>query len=205
MNRMFVRAALLTTLMAPALAGRASAQALNFSIDPNHTQVMFRVRHLGISWVTGRFATYTGAFVFDSTNLAGSSAQLTIQTASVTTENERRDNHLRSPDFFAADSFPQITFQSTRVERGTSPGTYRITGDLTIRGITRPITLDAELTGIRVATSQRGRQALAGFLLTGRVNRFEYGLRWNNLTEGINIVGDEVRITVEVEARAPVT
>jgi polyisoprenoid-binding protein YceI len=165
--------------------------------------VTFRVRHLGVAWVSGEFREFTGSFTFDTTNLAAASARLTIQTASVDTENERRDNHLRSPDFFAADSFPQITFQSRNVERGTAPGMYRLVGDLTIRGITRPITLDVEVTGMRTIQGQQGRTVVAGFSLSGRVNRFDYGLRWNNVIEGTYVVADEVRIQVDIEARRP--
>jgi polyisoprenoid-binding protein YceI len=197
-----LRAALVAALFLPAAAPLA-AQAPVFTIDRAHTQVLFRVRHMGVAYVTGKFREFEGSFAFDSTNLAASSARLAIRTASVDTENDRRDTHLRSPDFFAADSFPEITFLSRQVERGRAPGTYRVTGDLTIRGITRPITLDAELVGMRVVPGQQGSAIVAGWVLTGSVNRHDYGLRWNRLIEGVNVVGDDVRITVEVEARAP--
>jgi polyisoprenoid-binding protein YceI len=205
MKQITVRAALALALLAPAAADPVAAQALNFSIDRAHTQVMFRVRHLGVAWVTGRFTQYEGSFVLDTVNVANSSATLTIQTASVNTNNERRDADLRSNNFFAADSFPEITFRSTRAERGSAPGTYRLTGDLTMRGTTRPITLEVETTGMRESAGQRGRQLLAGFVLTGRLNRHDYGLRWNNLVEGVSVVGEEVRLTIEVEARAPIS
>jgi polyisoprenoid-binding protein YceI len=190
----------LAAAIAPALAAQAAPPT--FRIDPAHTQVMFRVRHLGVAWVTGKFREFTGSFVLDSVDLARSSATMTIRTASVDTENERRDNDLRSPNFFAADSFPEITFRSTSVERGTEPGTYRMHGELTIRRATRPITLDVEQIGVRTMSGRDGPVALAGFVLTGRINRFDYGLTWNRLIEGVNVVGEEVRITVEVEARA---
>lgn len=199
-----IRSALIAALAAVAAApALAAQQAPQFSLDRNHTQVMFRVRHMGVANVTGQFREFEGSFVLDTVDLANSSAQITIRTASVDTENERRDNHLRSPDFFAADSFPEITFRSTRVERGAGAGMYRMTGDLTIRGTTRPVTLDVEMTGIRAITGQQGRQYVAGFMLTGRVNRFDYGLRWNNIIEGVGVVSDEVRLTIEAEARAP--
>jgi polyisoprenoid-binding protein YceI len=193
-------AVLAAVTAAPALPAQ---QAPQFTLDRNHTRVLFRVRHMGVAFVTGQFKEFTGGFVLDTVNLANSSAQLTIQTASVDTENERRDNDLRSTNFFAADSFPQITFQSTRVERGTSPGTYRLTGDLTMRGVTRAITLEVETVGARTITGQQGRTHVMGLVLTGRLNRFDYGLRWNNMIEGVGVVGEEVRITVEAEARAP--
>jgi len=196
--RIAVAAALTIATGAPAL----DAQAPQFTLDRNHTRVLFRVRHMGVAFVTGQFRDFAGGFTLDTVNVAASSAQLTIQAASVDTENERRDADLRSNNFFAADSFPQITFRSTRVERGADPGTYRMTGDLTMRGVTRPITLDVETVGMRTITTPQGRQAVAGFVLTGRVNRFDYGLRWNSLVEGVQVVADEVRITVEAEARA---
>jgi polyisoprenoid-binding protein YceI len=198
-----IRAAYLAALAVAAIAPVLLAQAPQFTLDRNHTQIMFRARHMGVANVTGQFREFEGSFVLDTVTLANASAQITIRTASVDTENERRDNHLRSPDFFAADSFPEITFRSTRVERGSGPGIYRMTGDLTMRGVTRPVTLDVEMTGTRAITGQQGRQYVAGFMLTGRVNRFDYGLRWNNMIEGVGVVGEEIRITIEAEARAP--
>jgi len=202
MRRPF-RAVLIAALATSAIAPTLRAQAPQFTLDRNHTRVLFRVRHMGVAFVTGQFKEFTGGFTLDTANLANSSAELTIQTASVDTEHERRDADLRSPNFFAADSFPEITFRSTRVERGAEPGTYRMTGDLTIRGTTRPITLDVETVGMRTITGQQGRQIVAGFVLTGRLNRFDYGLRWNSMVEGVSVVADEVRLTIEAEAGAP--
>ncbi len=201
--RLLHRGLLAATMAFGAGTTALSAQAPQFTLDRNHTRVLFRVRHMGVAFVTGQFKEFTGGFTLDTANLANSSAELTIQTTSVDTENERRDNDLRSPNFFAADSFPQITFRGTRVERGAEPGTYRLTGDLTIRGTTRPITLDVETVGMRTIAGQQGRMHVAGFVLTGRLNRSDYGLRWNAMVEGVGVVSEEVRITVEVEARAP--
>jgi len=203
MHRPF-RIALIAALTLAAAAPTLCAQAPQFNLDRNHTRVLFRVRHMGVAYVTGQFTDFAGGFVLDTVNPGNSSAQITIQTASVNTENERRDADLRSNNFFAADSFPQITFRSTRVERGPDPGTYRMSGDLTMRGVTRPVTLDIETVGMRTITSQQGRQIVAGFVLTGRLNRFDYGLHWNSLVEGVQVVGDEVRLTIEAEARAPI-
>jgi polyisoprenoid-binding protein YceI len=202
MTRSF-RTAFVATLALAAAVPPLRAQAPQFTLDRNHSQVQFRVRHMGVAFVTGKFKEFEGSFALDTANLATASAQITIRTASVDTENERRDADLRSPNFFAADSFPEITFRSTRVERGAAPETYRMTGDLTIRGVTRPITLDVELVGMRTITSPQGRQIVAGFVLTGRLNRFDYGLQWNRMVEGVTVVSDEVRITIEAEARAP--
>jgi polyisoprenoid-binding protein YceI len=192
-----------TAFALAAVARTLPAQAPRFTLDRNHTQVQFRVRHMGVAFVTGKFREFEGSFTLDTADLATASAQIAIRTASVDTENERRDADLRSSNFFAADSFPEITFRSSRVERGRDPGTYRMTGDLTIRGITRPITLDVELLGMRTITNAQGRQIVAGFQLTGRLNRFDYGLQWNRMVEGVTVVSDEVRITIEAEARAP--
>lgn len=199
-----VRAWLLSLLLLP-LAEAAHAQAIPFTIDVAHSRIGFRARHLAVTWVEGRFRSFTGTFAFDSVNVENTTAEATIQVASVFTDNERRDNDLRSGNFFAADSFPEIRFVSRRVERGPTPGTYRMTGELTIRGTTRPITLDVEVTGPRPITTRQGRQLLMGVTMTGRLNRHDYGLRWNNVIEGVQVVGDEIRLDIVVEARAALT
>jgi polyisoprenoid-binding protein YceI len=122
----------------------------------------------------------------------------TIDAASIDTDNDRRDNHLRSPDFFAADSYPTLTFQSTRVEE-VEEGRLRVAGDLSIRGVTRPVVLDVVLEG---ATVGGEGQPITGWTAETTINRKDYGLMWNRLTEaGGWVVADDVRIVLEVEAR----
>jgi len=193
-------------LLVPAafsLAGQTSQQAATtpppaptnrWSADPAHSAVAFRVRHLGITWVNGTFGQWTADLSYDPSKPDAASVTVRIQTASISTGNDRRDNDLRT-NYLVADSFPEITFTSTRVER-VAPDHLRITGNLTIRGITHPVVLDAEVGG--VLASPRGRRT--AFSATTSLKRQDYGITLNRLMEGAQIVGDEVRITIDVEA-----
>lgn len=185
-------------------ADPAGAQAplpdglVEYEVDTAHTQVMFKVRHMGVSTVTGKFNRFAATFAYDPADPASSWVTATIDAASIDTDNDRRDNHLRSPDFFAADSYPNLTFQSTRVEP-VEDGRLRVSGDLSIRGVTKPVVMDVLLEG---ATMGQGGQPIVGWTAETTVNRKDYGLMWNRLTEaGGWLVGDDVRIVLEVEAR----
>jgi polyisoprenoid-binding protein YceI len=168
-----------------------------FTIDPVHSTVSFKVRHLGLSTVRGRFGKFTGNFQLDPASGQVAAATLKIETASVNTDNERRDGHLRSADFFAADSFPEISFVSSRVTKQAGT-TYRVEGMLTMRGVTKPVTLTAELAGTR----QTPQGWLAAVNLTGTVKRKEYGLMWDRITEGVSAVGDDIALEIGVEAKS---
>ena len=168
-------------------------------LDANHSAVNFRVRHLGISWVNGEFRTWTADIIFDPANPEAASVTARIQTGSVNTNNERRDNDIRSGNYLAVDSFPEMTFVSRRVER-VDDTHLRVHGDLTLRGVTRPVILDAEFTGS--LAGQRARRI--AFTATTTINRHDFGVRFNRLTEGAQVVGDEVRITIDIEATRPV-
>jgi polyisoprenoid-binding protein YceI len=168
-------------------------------LDNGHSAVTFRVRHLGISWVNGQFRNWTADIVYDPANPTAASVTARIQTASVNTNNDRRDNDIRSGNYLAVDSFPEMTFVSRRVER-VAPDRLRIHGDLTLRGVTRPVTLDTEVTS--VLPGQRVRRI--AFTATTTINRHDYGVTMNRLVEGAQVVGDEVRITIDVEATQPV-
>jgi polyisoprenoid-binding protein YceI len=171
---------------------------VEYEVDPSHTQVMFKVRHMGVSTVTGRFGRFAATFAWDPDEPGMSWLTATIDAASIDTDNDRRDNHLRSPDFFAADSYPTLTFQSTRVEE-VEEGRLRVAGDLSIRGVTRPVVLDVVLEG---ATVGGEGQPITGWTAETTINRKDYGLMWNRLTEaGGWVVADDVRIVLEVEAR----
>ena len=171
---------------------------VEYEVDPSHTQVMFKVRHMGVSTVTGKFTRFAATFAYDPADPSSSWVTATIDAASIDTDNDRRDNHLRSSDFFAADSYPNLTFQSTRVE-DAGEGRLRVAGDLAIRGVTKPVVLDVTLEG---ATVGQGGQPITGWTAETTINRKEYGLEWNRLTEaGGWVVGDDVRIVLEVEAR----
>ena len=186
-----------STPAAAAVAAAAATAPGAFVLDASHTNVMFRVKHLGINTVTGRFGKFTGSFSYDSTTPALTSVNVTIDAASVDTDIERRDNHLRSEDFFHVEQHPSITFVSRNVRKvdGTR---YKVLGDLTIRGVTKPVVLDAELTGL--LRLQSGAEVAAVSAST-TINRFDYGLAWNRLTEGVANVAPEVEIVLNIEAR----
>lgn len=166
-----------------------------WSVDHAHSRLGFKVRHLGISNVRGDFREYDAMLSMDGTDVSTLSAEATIQTASINTDNDRRDNHLRSPDFFAAEEHPEMTFVSTGV-RNVDGSTFEMTGNLTIRGTTHEVVLDAEFLG----SVAMGEEERAGFEATTTIDRMDYGLAWDRLTEaGGLVVGHEVEITLELE------
>ena len=194
--RSVTRAALAAALFVPSLiaAQNAPAAANRWNIDPVHSAVNFRVRHLGISWVNGAFRQWTGTFTYDPARPESSAVTAHIQTASIDTQNPRRDADLRQ-NYLYVDSFPDITFISRRVDvAGTDR--LRITGDLTMHGVTRPVMLDTEVGGI--FTTPRGRRA--AFSATTTLDRKDFGMTFSGIIEGVRVVGDEVRISIDVEA-----
>jgi polyisoprenoid-binding protein YceI len=165
-----------------------------WALDASHTNAGFTVRHAGISKVRGHFADVSGSFVVGE-DLESSRFEATLKTASISTGNSDRDNHLRSGDFFDAESNPEITFTSTSV------GSDEIVGDLTISGVTNSVTLDYDYEG--AATDPFG-QYRAGFTATTKISRKDFGLTWNAALEaGGVLVGDDVKITIEAEFTAP--
>lgn len=170
-----------------------------YQIDKAHSEAAFQVRHL-ITKVRGRFADFEGTIQFDETAPEHSSVNVTVQTASIDTNVADRDAHLRSDDFFASDRFPAMTFVSTRIVK-TSGTTFDVEGDLTIRDVTRRITLPVTLLG--KATDPWGAEKLA-FEAAVTINRKDYGLNWNAALEtGGFLVGDDVKIELSIQA-APV-
>lgn len=167
------------------------AQPVTYRIDPVHSFVVFRVKHLNTGFAYGRFNTISGTIVVDERNPANSSIELEIDANSVDTGNSQRDDHLRSPDFFNARQFPKITFKSTRVRR-INQDTVEVQGDLTIRGVTRPLTARVTFTG--KGRNQRG-QEIIGFETTFTIRRSQF-----NVSYGLNGgLADEVRVTFSVE------
>ena len=192
---------LLLALLVPAagttLASQVSTPATasnRWSADPAHSAVAFRVRHLGITWVNGTFGQWTADLNYDASHPEAATVTARIQTASISTGNDRRDNDLRQ-NYLAADSFPEITFVSKRVEK-VAPDKLRISGDLTIRGVTHPVVLDADMGG--VLATPRGRRT--AFSATTTLKRQDYGITLNRLMEGAQVVGDDVRVTIDIEA-----
>jgi polyisoprenoid-binding protein YceI len=170
---------------------------MKWNLDTAHSAAEFAVRHLMISTVKGRFSKFEGA---GETNPDGTlkAVHMSLDVASIDTNESARDGHLRSPDFFDAATHPKITFRSTRVEQAGSD--VAVTGDLTIRGVTKPVTLKGEFTKPVSDPWGNSRAALA---VSTKLSRKEWGLTWNQLLEAGGVaVGDEVRISVEVEAVA---
>jgi polyisoprenoid-binding protein YceI len=170
-----------------------------WNLDNTHSSIAFTVRHMVVAKVHGRFSRYEGTLTLpESGELTGASASVTIDTASIDTQVEARDNHLRSPDFFDAASFPRITFRSTGVKREGGEGALRVTGELTIRGITRPVELQAEFLGRM--TDPFGTERVA-FSASTRIDRKDFGLTWNQALEaGGVLVGDRIDINLELQA-----
>src|SRR5512134_661528 len=176
----------------PAVA--APATAATYLIDPVHSELSFRIRHL-LGRVAGTFGEWGGTVVMDTVDVARSSVNVTIQTASIDTRVKQRDDHLRTPDFFAADSFPTITFRSTGV---SMEGRHiRVAGDLTIRGRTRPVVLAGTYEGIFPDPWGGTRVA---FIAATTVNRQDFGVAFQDPFLGIGQIGDEVAISIAIEA-----
>jgi polyisoprenoid-binding protein YceI len=172
----------------------AAAAPVRWQIDATHSELTFRIRHL-VSRVRGQFNTWGGTITADPASLAGGSVSVDIQTASIDTNNERRDTHLRSADFFDAANHPTITFRSTRVE--ANGRALRVHGDLTIRGVTKPVVLEGEMLEVG---GTAGRRRI-GFEAETEINRMDYGVAWNRAAEGGGVVlGDEVTISIAIEA-----
>ena len=168
----------------------------NWKIDPSHSAIHFSVRHMVVSKTRGRFTKWTGDIRFDPENPAASSVEVSIDPASIDTADAQRDAHLRSPDFFDVEKFPTAAFRSTKIER--AGGQYRVHGDLTVHGVTRPVVLDATFEG---AGKDPWGGERAGFSASVTIDRKDYGLEWNKALEtGGLLVGEKVSLDLEVEA-----
>ena len=167
-----------------------------YVIDPDHSKVMFKVKHLGISSVTGRFEKFSGTIDFDPQDLRALKATATMETASINTDVVKRDDHLRSADFFDVKKFPYLSFVGREV-REVQKDRFKIAGDLTIRGVTRPVVLDAEFGGVAKDPWGNSRAAFTAMTV---IDRKDFGLTWNKLLEsGGLLVGEDVRILLEIE------
>lgn len=165
-----------------------------WTLDPAHSQIEFAVKHMMVTTVRGQFRKFSVDVDFDEENPERSSVAARIDASSIDTGMEARDAHLRSGDFFDAQAFPELTFRSSKI--AASGDSYRIDGDLTIKGVTRPATLEAEIGGI-VPNMQGGRRA--GFSATTKISRKAWGLTWNQVLEAGGLaVGDDIKISIEV-------
>lgn len=170
---------------------------VKLNIDNSHSNVNFVVRHMGFAKVRGSFDKFEGTVNFDQDNVANSSVNFTVDANSVNTADENRDNHLRSNDFFGTEENPNLTFVSTQV---TPDGDdeFKITGDLTMNGVTKPVTFDAEFNGS--GQSPMGVEVWS-FSADATVNRKDFNMNWNAAVEaGGFLVSDEVKIEIEIEA-----
>jgi len=174
-----------------------SAKPTKWQIDPAHSAAHFSVRHLMISNVRGEFTKISGSAVIDPADLAKSSVEATIEAASLNTREPQRDEHLRSADFFDVAKFPTLTFRSTRIE-SLGQEYFKLTGDLTIHGVTKEVSFEVE--GPTPSVKDPWGNVRAGIMGTVKINRKDFGLVWNTLTEtGGLVVGEEVKITIEAE------
>ncbi len=176
--------------------GTLALFAGTYSLDMSHTQVGFSVKHMMVSKVKGKFDFYEGEIEFDEKTMQFTKLKGVIDAESVNTDNERRDTHLRSADFFDVANHPQITFEMTGYKGDADGG--KMDGLLTIRGVTKPVTMDVEMGGL--ITDFQGKKRL-GFSLEGEINRHDFDLEWNRVLEtGGLVVGDTVKMTVDIEA-----
>ena len=173
---------------------RSAADTATFNIDKGHSELTFRIRHI-MSRVSGTFTDWKGTITGDPAAWSGGSTEIVIQTTSIDTRLEKRDSHLRSADFFDAATHPEITFKSTSV--AVAGNAVTLVGDLTIRGVTRPVTLSGEYLG----TTGEGAKQRVGFHVDRKINRLDYGVAWNKVLEtGSVMLGDDVDLDISVEA-----
>jgi polyisoprenoid-binding protein YceI len=186
---MFRRCLLAATL----LFASGSAFATTYTLDPNHTQVQFTWNHYGFTNLVGQFGKIEGTLEFDAADPTKSSVTATIATASVDSNVKKLDDKLVSSDYFDVAKFPTATFKSTKVEKGATPDKLKVTGDLTLHGVTKPVTLD--VTVIRVGDHPMRKAAAAGFDATATLKRSDFGI-----TNYLPMAADEVKIHVVAEA-----
>lgn len=183
---------LLAGSIAAGLSTPASAAADSYKIDPAHVSVVFKINHLGFSNMWGRFNDVSGTFVYDDADVAGSKVEVLIKTTSVDTNHQKRDDHLRSPDYLNAVEFPEMKFVSTKIEKnGDKAG--KIHGSLTMMGVTKPVVLDAVLN----KSGQhpfRKEVTLAGFSATTKIKRSDFGMSYS-----VPAIGDDLELFLEVE------
>lgn len=167
-----------------------------WKIDTTHSEVQFKVKHMMISTVTGYFSNFDATVTTEGDDFTSAKVEFNADLSSISTNNEQRDAHLKSADFFDAENHPQIHFKSEKLEKA-GDDKYKLHGDLTIRGTTKPVVLDVEFGGI---IQDPWGNTRAGFTVEGKINRKEYGLHWSAVTEaGGIVVSDDVRMHVNAE------
>jgi polyisoprenoid-binding protein YceI len=170
--------------------------ATKWSIDPMHSEVQFKVKHLVISTVTGSFQNFEGTVETEGDDFTDAKINFSLDVNSIDTNQEQRDGHLKSAEFFDAEKYPHITFESTSVTKEDDDN-YKLTGNFTIKGVTKPVTLQVEHGGI--AADFYGNTK-AGFEVTGKINRKDFGLTWDGVTEaGSIVVGEDIKLSANIQ------
>ena len=186
---------IMSLLLSVLVAGSVQAQT-TWVVDPVHSKVNFSIGHLVISEVDGTFKQFAGKMVTGKEDFTDAKIDFEVEAGSINTDNDQRDGHLRSEDFFYAEKYPKITFKSTAFEK-TGSNNYVLKGNLTMRGITKPVRPEVRYGGQVVDGYGNTR---AGFKVTGTLNRMDYGIAWNDKTEhGSLIVGEEVEVQIKLE------
>jgi len=186
----------LALMGATALSGSALADTTEWTLDSSHSRIGFSVSHMVVSSVSGRFKQFSGKVELDEANLTKSQVDISIKTDSIDTDEPKRDEHLRSADFFDAKKYPTVTFKSTKIAK-VSGKKYKLTGDLAMHGITKNVTLDAEISD---AVKNPWGKLVRSVKLQGKIKRGDFGLKWNKALEaGGVLVGEDVKLDIQVE------
>ena len=171
------------------------ATATKWVLDPMHSEVQFKVKHLVISTVTGSFKTFEGELTTESDDFEGADVSFSLDVNSIDTNQEARDGHLKSAEFFDAETYPKISFKSTSFTKDGDD--YKLTGDLTIKDVTKPVSLDVEYGG---SAGDFYGNTKAGFEVTGKINRKDFGLVWDGVTEaGSVVLGSDIKLIINVQ------
>lgn len=196
LERVFKMKKYILLAIALIFASMQSYSQTNWSIDKSHTHLIFKVKHMVISNVSGYFKIFDGKLVTKGDNFENAYVELSADIASINTDNEMRDNHLKSADFFDAANFPKLTFKSKSFKK-VSKDKFKVTGDMTMRGVTKTLTLDVDYNGTIKDPYGKTR---AGFKISGKLDRFDYGLSWSKAIEtGGLVVGKDVELDLEAE------
>ncbi len=192
LNRTMKKFNTILTLLLVAVAGSTMAQT-TWSVDKSHSKVGFNVVHMAVAEVEGNFKDFDATIVTKAEDFNGAEVTFSAKTASIDTDNERRDGHLKSADFFEAEKYPDITFKGNLVKAG---GKYKLKGDFTMKGVTKPAEFDVTYIG----SVDTGKGVKAGFKLTGQINRKDYNVTWDNkLASGELVVSDIVDVVCKIE------
>lgn len=195
MKKLILHFTLVLVLLAMAMFSNSTpsfAASEMYQIDAGHSSLLFRIKHLNVAYFYGRFNEMSGSFQFDAQAPENSKIELEVKTESIDSNNANRDRHLKSPDFFSAKQFPTVTFKSTRFEKTETENIYKLTGELSLHGVTKEITANVEHTGSGQASEKFGYRS--GFHSVFTIKRSDFGM---NYMEGL--LGDEVQITLSLE------